>query len=275
MSVKIHHLNCGIFQQAAYKNLIHRDYLCCHCLLLEGPDGLALIDTGLPTHYQNKLDQLYQEKFLNVREIETFNCVAQLKKLGFSSRDVRDIFITHLDHDHVGGLADFPEAKIHLHINEYEFSKKIENSIKLKLRFKSHLWQEANFEFYEEPGDKWNGFSSVKNSIAFEDELAIIPLFGHTPGHTGYAIKQKKEWIFHAGDAFYFKEDLNLSLGEQSLPGELIGNFTAVNNEDRLRNLRKLRELNAKTPEVTIINSHDSDYLPKKSQESKAAHGSK
>lgn len=261
MAVRIHHLNCGLFHDK-FQKIVHREHFCCHCLLIEGPQSLALIDTGLPAHYSGIFDELYHQKILNVKEIEKYNSVAQLKALGFSPKDVRDIFITHLDHDHVGGLADFPEARVHLHLNEYEFSKKIASSLKLKLRFKTHLWKNAQLQFYSDPGETWNGFSSVKNTIAFQDDLMIIPLFGHTPGHTGYAVKENEQWVFHAGDAFYFKEDLNDKVSEQSLPGELIARLTAIHNEERIANLKKLRHLNAENKNVLIINSHDDQYLP-------------
>lgn len=261
MAVKIHHLNCGFFYDHASK-FVQREHLCCHCMLIEGDKGLALIDTGLPTHRYSALKKVLHEKLMHVKDPETYNAVSQIKALGFSPQDVRDIFITHLDHDHVGGLADFPHAQVHLHLKEYEFSKQIETSFKLKLRFKTHLWKNAQLRFYSKPGENWNGFGSVKNTIAFQDDLMILPLFGHTPGHTGYAVKDKDKWVFHAGDAFYLREDLNSTNATQSLAGEMIASVTEFNHRDRIENLNKLRKLHRENPEIQIINSHDSDYLP-------------
>ncbi|NNG20071.1 MBL fold metallo-hydrolase [Naumannella sp. ID2617S] len=38
----------------------------------------------------------------------------QLQALGVDPRPVTDLALTHLDVDHVGGIADFPWAKVHL-----------------------------------------------------------------------------------------------------------------------------------------------------------------
>ncbi len=42
----------------------------------------------------------------------------QIADLGFRIDDVRHIVPTHLDLDHAGGLADFPEATVHVHAAE-------------------------------------------------------------------------------------------------------------------------------------------------------------
>ena len=40
--------------------------------------------------------------------------VRRLEQLGSSTDDVRQILMTHCDPDHAGGLADFPNAKVHM-----------------------------------------------------------------------------------------------------------------------------------------------------------------
>ena len=44
--------------------------------------------------------------------------IHQVQALGLTAKSVTDIVLTHGDSDHVGGLADFPEAKVHLSIEE-------------------------------------------------------------------------------------------------------------------------------------------------------------
>ncbi|MEV6135587.1 MBL fold metallo-hydrolase [Nocardia sp. NPDC051990] len=43
-----------------------------------------------------------------------------VEDLGFAREDVRDIIVTHLDLDHAGGLADFPEATVHVYSAELD-----------------------------------------------------------------------------------------------------------------------------------------------------------
>ena len=40
--------------------------------------------------------------------------VRRIEQLGSSTDDVRQILMTHCDPDHAGGLADFPNAKVHM-----------------------------------------------------------------------------------------------------------------------------------------------------------------
>ncbi|MFE6931116.1 MBL fold metallo-hydrolase [Streptomyces sp. NPDC057699] len=44
----------------------------------------------------------------------------QVEKLGFSRDDVRHIVLTHFDADRIGGLADFPDAQVHLTVNAHD-----------------------------------------------------------------------------------------------------------------------------------------------------------
>ena len=44
----------------------------------------------------------------------------EMKKAGLAPKSISDIFITHIHIDHVGGLPDFPHAKVHIAKDEYE-----------------------------------------------------------------------------------------------------------------------------------------------------------
>jgi glyoxylase-like metal-dependent hydrolase (beta-lactamase superfamily II) len=39
-------------------------------------------------------------------------------------RDIKHCIITHLDFDHIGGLADFPDAAVHISGEEYKSYKR-------------------------------------------------------------------------------------------------------------------------------------------------------
>ena len=48
------------------------------------------------------------------------NLLAEMKKAGLAPESVSDILVTHIHPDHVGGLPEFPKAKIHIAKLEYE-----------------------------------------------------------------------------------------------------------------------------------------------------------
>ena len=51
--MRVHHLNCGTIRHAGgrffdgRRGVLRVAKLVCHCLLIEGEDGLVLVDTGL------------------------------------------------------------------------------------------------------------------------------------------------------------------------------------------------------------------------------------
>jgi glyoxylase-like metal-dependent hydrolase (beta-lactamase superfamily II) len=256
--IKAHHLNCSMPETKLMELHTLKRQMCCHCLLLETDSGLALIDTGVSKDFVQKSFRKYLLKKSD-EPIRTLS--SEIRNAGFDPKDVRTIFITHIDHDHVGGLTDFPWANVYIHINEMEFTKKIQSSIKLRLRFQPQIWRSSQIHCLGESGDQWYGFESVKAPANFSDEILMIPLFGHTPGHSGYAIKSKDGWLLHAGDAFYSKDDLAVSIADRSLISEALATFLAVDQEKRILNLERLRILSRKYPQHRVINSHDPVYF--------------
>ena len=89
----------------------------CHCLVIEGNDGLVLVDTGLGTEDVADPRRRLGSMFVGVtrpRLDPGQTALAHVERLGFRREDVRHIIPTHLDLDHVGGLSDFPAASVHV-----------------------------------------------------------------------------------------------------------------------------------------------------------------
>jgi glyoxylase-like metal-dependent hydrolase (beta-lactamase superfamily II) len=256
--IKVYHLNCSLPHTRGFDLSRLNRPMCCHCLLLETSHGLALVDTGFS---KSLAEEGFRKVLLSTNHDPFRTALTEIKSLGFKAQDVQHIFVTHLDHDHVGGVTDFPWAKIYVHTTEYEFHKKINDSLQFKMRFQPKLWRGAQIQCLAEGGEKWFQFQSVRAPKEFLDEILMIPLFGHTAGHCGFAIKQKKGWLLHAGDSFYLKEDLAIPLAERSFFSEALALSLAIDTKKRIYNLEQLRILNKDKEHCQIINSHDSAYL--------------
>ncbi len=230
----------------------------CHCLLIEGADGLVLVDTGFGLDDMRNTRQLgliFDTLFRpQARESET--AVEQVRALGFDPRDVRHIVATHLDVDHAGGLPDFPQA--HVHVLGAELKAALHPNLLERERYVAAHWAHGpRWVEHEVAGDEWLGFESVQILPDSDAEILMVPLLGHTRGHTGVAIKRDSGWLLHCGDAFFHRGELQTP---PSCPPVLkaFQNVNSVQNGKRRQNQERLRELALRAAgEVELFNSHD------------------
>ncbi len=116
MPPPLHHLSCGVIQPPAPPNA---PAAACHVLLLETPSALVLVDTGIGLlDCLHPLDRLGPQLINDVgfRPNERLTALRQIEARGLDPALVTDIVLTHADPDHTGGLADFPQARIHISV---------------------------------------------------------------------------------------------------------------------------------------------------------------
>jgi len=171
------------------------------CTLVETDQGPVLIDTGpgledyADPHWMLKL---YPRLFITPMDPRE-TAIQQVRRLGYRPEDVRHIILTHMHFDHCGGLPDFPHAAVHVHRREYAaFTGRARHWTELAY-VRRHLAHKPWLNLYEEAGDQWFGFAAIR--LPFEPEMWLVPLFGHSRGHCGVAIRTESGWLFHVADA--------------------------------------------------------------------------
>jgi len=101
--------------------------------------------------------------------------LAQIEKLGFKGDQVKHCVISHLDPDHIGGLADFPSSEVHISAKEYEDFLNGEN------RYRGiQLAHDPILRTYDQFPDNWFGLEAKKLSIDSTFDIYMVPLPGQS-----------------------------------------------------------------------------------------------
>ena len=250
--LRIHHLNCGSMCPHGRRLMqgeggwLEPARVVCHVWLIEGRDGLTLVDTGLGTAQVDGMVHGHLKALMRPKLDRAETALAQVQARGFRASDVRDIVVTHLDFDHAGALADFPEARVHVHAPELAAAEAPATLIE-KQRYESRLWSHGpRWQRHAFQGERWNGFEAVRalGGDGSPDEILLAPLAGHTRGHTGVAVRDGDHWRLHCGDAYFFHTEVGAQ--PHCPPGlNLFQTVLAVDNDARKRNQARLAALNA------------------------------
>ena len=252
--MRIHHLNCATMRPPAVHEMVT------HCLLVETESGLVLVDAGYGTddidRTRERLGSLLP-RVLRPSLLRSETAIEQVRKLGFDPQDVRNVILTHLDVDHVGGVSDFPWARVHLTRDELQGAFEA-STARERGRFGKLGWaRDLDFTAYHPKGDSWFGFPCVRELEGLPTDLRLVSLPGHTRGHAGVAMRFGEGWLLHCGDAYFHHAEMQV---DPSRPWALalFQRFAVVDDATRRRTQEELRRLvQNHGDEVQVFCSHD------------------
>lgn len=254
--MKVHHLNCGTMDSPGAP-------IICHVLLVETDNGLVLVDSGFglldcadPQRRIGPGRHVIRPRFA-VEE----TAARQVEALGFDRSDVRHVIATHFDFDHIGGIADFPDAQIH--VTAAEALGAMTPPTRMEgFRFRSTQWAHGpNIVEHDPAGEKWRGFAAAKELDAIAPGIVLVSLPGHTRGHACVAIDAGHRWVLHCGDAFYYEGTLD---GRSRVPWglKISERLVAYDRKALDDNHSRLSELYAhRDPSLLIVSAHDPKLL--------------
>ncbi len=268
--MRIHHLSCGSMCPFGgrlwdgHSPVLGPAEIVCHCLLIETEVGLVLVDTGFGMRdvvQPRRLSPFFRiANRVRLRESDT--ALRQVEDLGFTAADVRHVVLTHLDFDHAGGIEDFPNATVHVFSAELDAARS-QNGWLDRQRYRPVQGGEnINWQRYAPEGERWFGFSCVRELVGMPSDILMVPLTGHTLGHCGVAVRGSDGWLLHAGDAYFFHDEMALD-GYSCTPMlRAYQRLMAADNESRLNNQTRLRELKrAHGREIQLFCAHDPKEL--------------
>jgi glyoxylase-like metal-dependent hydrolase (beta-lactamase superfamily II) len=262
----VHHLNCATMCPIAGWLLGGdgwRGRMIAHCVLLEtARDGLVLIDTGFGTGDIAGTTGLPRafHALVGPRFDPAETALAQVAALGYAQADVRHIVVTHLDLDHAGGLPDFPAARVHLHAREHAAAITRPTLRERERYVRGHWAHGPQWQLYTEDGDRWRGLPAITKLRGLDADIGLVPMHGHTRGHSAVIARAGDRWLVHAGDAYFTHAAIER---EGAVPYGLAAfeRMIEVDGRARRASVAALRQLHTSYDDLDMFCAHDEREL--------------
>jgi glyoxylase-like metal-dependent hydrolase (beta-lactamase superfamily II) len=132
--------------------------------------------------------------------------VDSLRSAGYTPEQVDRVLVTHLHSDHIGGLTTqdgkrvFPNADVFVSKAESDFWLSPEMAAKAPKDVQQFFQAAQAIAAPYIKAGKWHTFSGSEPIV---DGMKIVPLHGHTPGHTGYEFSSRGQKILFWGDTIH------------------------------------------------------------------------
>lgn len=225
------------------------------CFLIEHRNGLVLFDTGIDpaivfdsSYIKQAIGRFLLPRIFKLRVNEDDRIDHVLKQRGFNAGDIQTAVISHLHFDHVGGIAQVPQADLLVNAREWailsEPHPEQEWILREHIEIPSAKWRQITFEPTDDP--LFEGFEGI-HDVAGDRSMILLPTPGHTAGSLSMLIR-REGWdpILLVGDLTYETELLDHNI----VPG-------TGDKETLLASFAKVRKLKQRLPGLAIVASHD------------------
>jgi N-acyl homoserine lactone hydrolase len=173
---------------------------------------------------------------------------AQLKSAGFQADDVSIAILSHLHQDHIGGLAEIPQARVLVSAQEYatvdEPRPEMRGLLVRHLRLPRVLWFPIELTELDDPS--LSPFTRG-HDVFGDGSLVILPTPGHTPGSVSLLVRRPDHApLLLVGDLTYDIHKMESDL----VPGS--GNQSQMH-----KSTTKVAELAKNQPGLVVLAAHD------------------
>ncbi len=214
-------------------------------------EGTVLIDTGFGRRTANDPKDYPGAQAAKLLSLRMHRPAAdQLEDIGRDVGDVRNVVVTHMHADHVGGIEDFPNAALWVARDEWESAGERTALGKPDTSpFESH----AAVKMVEFTGTAPYGPFAGHVDLFGDGSIIIIPAGGHTPGHVAVMVNLPSGSFLLTGDCAWIDRHWT----GPELKSKLVRSLLEDDWERNWANQHRLHEWSKAYPELTVIAGHE------------------
>lgn len=202
--------------------------------LIEHPrEGPILFDTGYARRFLEETRTFPNRLYRMVTPVSFApeqGLAVQLAARGLDPREVGHVFLSHFHADHVAGLADFPNARVHCATAAWSQARSLRGFAALRRALLPGLLP-ANLEdrirLFEgaalRPLPQIHAPLTHGFDIFGDGETLAVPLPGHGAGHHGLTFPDANGRVFLVGDAAWSLEAIRRNAPPPRLTSALMG----------------------------------------------------
>ncbi|WP_435171544.1 N-acyl homoserine lactonase family protein [Falsirhodobacter sp. 1013] len=184
------------------------------CYLIEHPEGRFMVDTGdtwrnsVPG-YLPRWNPFYTREVL-VKVAPHEEVGERLRDLGIdSARDITAVLMTHMHHDHAGGIHNFPHARFIVPRQNWKVARSLAGMVQGNLPQRWPSWLKPELI---EPLASSVGPFETSYPVTTDGRIVMVPTPGHAKGHMSVIVRDTEVSYFITGDATYDEKNLRADL---------------------------------------------------------------
>jgi N-acyl homoserine lactone hydrolase len=202
------------------------EWLPIYAWVIDHEEGIIVVDTGETSRvhengYHPSWHPFYRRAArFSVHPDEEIG--PQLRALGITARDVRQVVLTHLHTDHAGGLIHLTANKSWVSRQEWSRATGLGGKVLGYLPHRWPKWWQPEFIRFE---DRPFGPFHQSMSLTRRGDVLVVPTPGHTPDHVSVLVCGSPSF-FLAGDTSYNQHLLLAGKVDGVSPDETIARRT-------------------------------------------------